>query len=84
MSVNVAALAEACQQYGIAPDCWSTENTAHILLERIAVPPGTVLQWGACRDWQVEMYGERLFAGSFEDCVVELARRCAAPTSHNQ
>jgi hypothetical protein len=77
MSVNVESLVRQCIRFGATPDLYSSEASAHRLLDRIAAPPGTILQWGACRDWQLEMNGEALFAGSLEDCVTELAKRCA-------
>lgn len=76
MSEDFSNLLQQCTrfrvEYGFVP-----ERCAHELLAKLDPTPGTVLNWIVGREWQLEQNGRVAIAGSFEDCVVELAVRCS-------
>jgi hypothetical protein len=76
MPVNVEALVRQCIRFKVTPCLHSSERSAHLLLRALNPEPGTVLQWAQGDEWQLEQHGRIAHAGSFEDCVTELAIRC--------
>lgn len=76
MSVDMETLIRQCVRWDALPVLYSSEASAHALLEKLPIPPGTILQFALGREWQLSISGEVIKTGSFEDCVTALAVRC--------
>lgn len=74
MSEDFTNLLQQCQRFGVEYG-FVPERCAHELLAKLDPKPGTVLNWIVGREWQLEQDGRVVICASFEDCVVELARR---------
>lgn len=78
---DISKLAEQCQRWAVAPGVITaleaeTSMSAHALLQKLHIPPGTILQFALGWEWQLSISGDVIHTGSFEDCVTTLAERC--------
>lgn len=71
------ALVNQCIRWKAEPDLYSSQSSAHRLLERLPADQRVSLEWATGGEWQLSISGKLIYAGSFEDCVTSLAARCS-------